>query len=316
MDTDDEDAEQGHSEISCGPNCMVPKLLVSVVRAELDAAKKTTQYVIHLSLLNSQLEWTVKRRFSEFLKIRHDVYYAFLGMNVNQCFGCRWFSQSLCDFEFPRKHLVNSKGRMVIRHRRTKLDRFCRLMAAHTFSAIPKCVRCSVEPFNTIREFFTANALMPPHVTASQIREALVPGRFAAISDPRKSKIEFRRGHGVFKVLQVEKPIHLQWSEYDAAMRNERIRRRRHYSSCTSDARSSADDTVDLDEEKPPSHRPSSSSESSDTVEVLTPSVSLQPPQKAPENKEESFERPRADARADTLPWNLRSPRHTAAKEA
>ncbi|DBA03265.1 TPA: hypothetical protein N0F65_011624 [Lagenidium giganteum] len=204
------------SNISCGPGSMAPKVLVGIIRT--DEVNGKTVYVMRCMLIASELEWIVQRRYSEFLDIRTDLAHFFARTMVNQCFGCRWFSQTLNSFDFPRKHMLSSRDLDVVRHRKQQLDSFARLLAAHTFSSIPKCVKCSKGPFTRVRDFFLKAATLPAHLTYRQIRMALVPEAFSAISDPSKSKIEFRRGHGILRVLQVETPVNSKRDEYEQAM--------------------------------------------------------------------------------------------------
>jgi hypothetical protein len=315
-DDDDGEGDQRHSEISCAPNCSAPKLLVGVVRVDNEHGK--TLYVLKLQLVGSSIEWMVKRRYSEFLELRDEVYHGFMRRNVNQCFGCRWFYNSLRDFGFPRKHLVSSKEQETIRFRKNRLDRFARLLTAHTFSAIPKCVQCRETPFCRIRNFFTANALLPSHVTPKQLEAALVPERFAAISDPLKSKIEFRRGHGIFRVFQVEKPILVQWSEIEAAKRTKRLQRRYSSTSRLTPPCQISEGDDGLDEEKPAVPLLMEGGEKDELEGAATESkvvatdnaVPLQPLAYNKRTRTTETNASRWDR------WELASPTHSAAKQA
>lgn len=207
-----------YSNISCGLHSMTPKMIVGIV-GTVECEKKT-MYTIRCVMVTNDMEWVVRRRYSEFLEIKDDLLTFFSRISVNQCFGCRWFSQSLHGFEFPRKQLIASRDPDVIRQRRKRLDSFARLLAAHTFSAIPKCVNCSKGPFSRIRDFFLKSASIPDHLSFKSIRLSLAPEAFAPISDPNKSKIEYRRGNGILRVLQVEKPVCSKRNEYEIAMRD------------------------------------------------------------------------------------------------
>lgn len=194
-----------YSQISCGPNSMASKMLVGII--DVADIHGKTSYTIRAVLANSNLEWIVHRRYSEFLELKEDLMEFFERCMVPQCFGCRWFSQSLNRFEFPRRRLLSSREPDVIKHRKDVLDQFARLLAAHTFSAIPKCVSCSKSPFMRVRSFFLKNATIPPLLSFKVIRNALEPENFSAIADPSKSKIEFRKGNSIMRMVQVEKPV-------------------------------------------------------------------------------------------------------------
>ncbi|TMW60642.1 hypothetical protein Poli38472_000684 [Pythium oligandrum] len=245
----EDDGDDSFSQIACGPSSMAPKLLVGI--ASVESENRKTVYQLQLSLVDTDHEWSVRRRYSEFLQVRDDLRLLFYPSRVtNQCFGCRWFLQSLRGFEFPRKHLVTSKDPEVIRSRKLALDRFARLVSSHTFSGIPRCVRCSQTPFDLVKDFFTRNATVPSHTSLERIRNTLVPERFAPIVDPSKSKIEFRRGYGIFKMLQVEKPIYLTWEEHGQAQRRKRLEARMSLESVDG---ASDDITIEETASRPPS---------------------------------------------------------------
>lgn len=215
MEMDIEDSS--YSQISCGPSSMAPKVLVGII--DVAAINGKTAYVVRSELSKSNIEWMVQRRYSEFLELRDDLQAFFTRRMVQQCFGCRWFFQSLKGFKFPRRHLLNSRDPDVIAQRKSSLDQFARLLASHTFSAIPKCISCSKLPFARVRDFFLKNATIPPLLSFQIIYNALSPENFSAIADPKKSKIEFRRGHGIIKMLQVEKPVHSKRMSQEQAFR-------------------------------------------------------------------------------------------------
>lgn len=209
--------DSSYSQISCSPGSMAPKVLVGIV--DVADVNGKTAYIIRSVLAASNMEWMVQRRYSEFLELRDDLLAFFTRRMVQQCFGCRWYFQSLSGFDFPRRHLLNSRDSDVIAQRKNSLDQFARLLASHTFSAIPKCISCSKLPFARVRDFFLKNATIPPLLSFKIIYNALSPENFSAIADPKKSKIEFRRGHGIVKMLQVEKPVHSKRVSQEQAFR-------------------------------------------------------------------------------------------------
>lgn len=196
------------SHIYCGVNSTEPKVIVSI--SDVVRVENHTMYTIQAALNDSGLFWSAQRRYSEFLELRDALVAFFRRSIVRQCFGCRWFTQSLESFAFPRRHFLCSRDPGVIRDRTVGLESFARMLAVHAFSAIPKCVSCSKLPFMLVRDFFVENAHVALPLTIELVREALVPRAFAAIADPNKSKIEFRRGHGILKVLQSEKPVYFK----------------------------------------------------------------------------------------------------------
>lgn len=199
---------------------MAPKVLVGIFSATTLESGKTA-YAVHARLASSETEWTVLRRYSEFLELRDDLVSFFARCMVPQCFGCRWFVQSLNGFAFPRRRMLRSHDPEVIQRRKSALDQFARLLASHAFSAIPKCVSCSKLPFARVRDFFIKDATFAPPVTFRLITDALQVENLSAIADPSKSKIEFRRGHGILKMLQVEKPVHSKRTSVAQAFRDQ-----------------------------------------------------------------------------------------------
>ncbi|KAF1335397.1 Membrane protein, partial [Globisporangium splendens] len=207
--------DSSYSKIACGPESIAPKVLLGII--DVADVNRKTSYAIRCEVLKSTFEWTVQRRCSEFLELKDDLVAFFDRCMVPQCFGCRWFSQSLSGFEFPRRHLLSSRESEVIQHRKTGLDQFAWLLAAHTFSTIPKCVSCSKWLFARVCDFFLKDATIPPKLSFKIIRNALEPESFSAIADPSKSKIEFRKGNSIMKMLQVEKPVFSKRMQHERA---------------------------------------------------------------------------------------------------
>ncbi|TYZ63011.1 hypothetical protein PybrP1_000731 [[Pythium] brassicae (nom. inval.)] len=221
--------DSSYSQISCGPSSIAAKLLVGIVAVSATGGRTT--YTVRAQLAGTNFEWTVQRRFSDFLQLRDDLVAFFARCMVQQCFGCRWFGQSLHGFAFPRRRLLSSRGTDVVLRRRCALEQFARLLAAHAFSAIPKCVMCSKLPFARVRDFFVKDAALPPHVGRHHhdaLFFALRVENFSAIADPKKSKIEFRRGHGILRMLQIEKTVHSKRAHHEQAFRDQVRRDQQH----------------------------------------------------------------------------------------
>lgn len=218
--------DSSYSQISCGPSSIAAKLLVAIVAVANTGG--CTTYTIHAQLAGTSFEWTVQRRFSEFRQLRDDLVAFFARRMVQQCFGCRWFGQSLDGFAFPRRRLLSSRGPDVVVHRKCALEQFARLLASHAFSSIPKCVSCSKLPFARVRDFFVKGAAFPPHIRHDALFYALRVEHFSAIADPKKSKIEFRRGHGILRMLQIEKTVHSKRAHHEQAF-HDQVHRDQHH---------------------------------------------------------------------------------------
>lgn len=211
MDASDED--DSYSLITCGPGSLASKLLVGVVDVK-ESPRGATTYVLRCSVVKSELEWLVERRYSEFAEVRQALHDFFSATRVFQCFGCRWFAHALRFFRFPRRRVLSSRSKRSIRKRKVELHQFACLLAAHTFSSVPKCTRCSQRIFGRVRDFFSLGANVSHPSSAAAIAQALQPQKFAPISDPSKSKLEFRRRQGIYKVVQAEKAVFSKRCDY------------------------------------------------------------------------------------------------------
>ncbi|KAE9247576.1 hypothetical protein PF004_g4266 [Phytophthora fragariae] len=206
-----------HSSITCRPDSLRPKLVAKLLNVKPSPRMGTpTQYVLQCTLDKTDLEWTVERRYSDFRELRKVLHAFFLrrgGGARPQCFGCAWFTQTLRGYWFPRRHLLCSRSPDVINQRRVGLHQFVLLLASHTFSAVPKCTSCANTISPTVRDFFLRGASLPEHLNLKTLERALQPDNFSPVSDPSKSKIEFRKKRSVWKVLQMERPVFSKLSE-------------------------------------------------------------------------------------------------------
>ncbi|KAL4095949.1 hypothetical protein PRIC1_009316 [Phytophthora ramorum] len=212
------DDECFHSSITCRPDSLKPKLVVKLVNAKPSLRMgDPTKYILQCSLAETDIEWSVERRFSEFRDMQKVLQAFFLqrgGGARPQCFGCAWFAQSLRGYWFPRRHLLCSRSPDVISQRQVALHQFVLILASHTFSAVPKCVSCADAIFPQVRDFFLRGASLPDNLGLKSLERTLRPENFSPVSDPSKSKIEFRKARSVWKVLQMEKPVYSKLSEY------------------------------------------------------------------------------------------------------
>ncbi|ETN05171.1 hypothetical protein PPTG_14820 [Phytophthora nicotianae INRA-310] len=207
-----------HSSISCRSDNLDPKLVVKLANVKPGMHMgDPTRYVLQCSLANTDHEWSVERRFSEFRDLLKALRAFFLrhgGGARPLCFGCTWFTQTLRSYWLPRRHLLCSRSTNVINQRRTELHQFTLILASHTFSAVPKCISCAKTIFPIVRDFFVRDATLPANVSLQTLEQSLQAKNFSPVSDPSKSQIEFRKARSVWKVLQMEKPVYSKLSEY------------------------------------------------------------------------------------------------------
>lgn len=207
-----------HSSIACRPDSLEPKLVVKLVNVKPSPRiRDPTQYVLQCSLANTDLEWSVEHRYAEFRELQKVLRSFFLrrgGGARPQCFGCAWFAQTLRSYWFPRRHLLHSRSPNVINQRRFVLHQFVQILTSHTFSAVPKCTSCANSIFPIVRDFFLRGATLPGNLSLKTLERTLQAENFSPVSDPSKSKIEFRKARSVWKILQMEKPVYSKLSEY------------------------------------------------------------------------------------------------------
>ncbi|KAF1775436.1 Phox homologous domain [Phytophthora cactorum] len=136
-----------HSSIACRSDSLEPQVVVKLVNVKPSTRMgDPTQYILQCSLANTDHEWSVERRYSEFRKLLKVLQAFFLrrgGGARPQCFGCAWFTQTLRSYWLPRRHLLCSRSTSVINQRRAELHQFVLILASHTFSAVPKCISCA-----------------------------------------------------------------------------------------------------------------------------------------------------------------------------
>nr|CCA21387.1 conserved hypothetical protein [Albugo laibachii Nc14] len=159
---------------------------------------------MRLHITGTRLEWTILRRYSDFARLDSWLQLSLIHPVAHECFCCRWFMRSLRGFSFPRKHLFWSKRKDVIESRRNQLEEYCRLLAQHTFSSIPKCVQCSDRVFQYVQSFFTKDAMVHNEHALEEVQNVLTPRAFAVICDPNKSKIVYRKNCGIVQMVQLE----------------------------------------------------------------------------------------------------------------
>ncbi|OWZ24698.1 hypothetical protein PHMEG_000221 [Phytophthora megakarya] len=212
------DNNRCHSNIACQPDSLEPKLVVKLATVKTgEHVSDPTKYVLHCALDKTDLEWAVERRYSEFRALQKVLHRFFLrrgGGARSQCFGCMWFAQTLRSYWFPRRHLLHSRSRDVINQRRIDLHQFMLMLSSHTFSAVPKCTSCAKTIFPIVRDFVLRDVILPANVSFDTLERAVQPENFSPVSDPSKSKLEFRKEHSVWKVLQMEKPVFSKLSDY------------------------------------------------------------------------------------------------------
>lgn len=73
-----------------------------------------TLYSICMLVQPTNQEWTVNRRYSQFLQLRKDIQHK-LGTRGVSCANCASFNRAISKFRFPGKSLMRTNS--VVRHR-------------------------------------------------------------------------------------------------------------------------------------------------------------------------------------------------------
>ncbi|EQC36123.1 hypothetical protein SDRG_06239 [Saprolegnia diclina VS20] len=110
-------------------------------------------------------EWTVNRRYSQFLELREKVL-RFLE-RTQGCPGCANTALAIASFPFPPKAWFRTNK--LVRQRVRDLQSFIQVLIGRAFSAKPKCNTCGAGLQNIVRPFFYRGA-QPIHRHSSIVR--------------------------------------------------------------------------------------------------------------------------------------------------
>ncbi|OQR96011.1 hypothetical protein THRCLA_07412 [Thraustotheca clavata] len=109
-------------------------------------------------------EWTVNRRYSQFLEMRDKVI-RYLERNQG-CPGCASIARAIATFPFPGKAWFRTNK--LVRHRVRDLQAFIQTVINHTYSPKPKCNTCGAGLQTIVRPFFYRGA-QPIHRLSTSI---------------------------------------------------------------------------------------------------------------------------------------------------
>ncbi|OWZ24825.1 hypothetical protein PHMEG_0004 [Phytophthora megakarya] len=98
-----------------------------------------TLYSICMLVQPTNQEWTVNRRYSQFLQLRKDIQHKLATRGVS-CANCASFNRAISKFRFPGKSLLRTNS--VVRHRVSALQDFLKLLAGRVYNDLPKCGIC------------------------------------------------------------------------------------------------------------------------------------------------------------------------------
>lgn len=114
-----------------------------------------TLYSVCMRVQPTGQEWTVNRRYSQFLQLRKDVL-AKLATRGVACPSCASFHRALAHFQFPRKTLLRTNA--VVRRRVNMLQDFLKLLVERVYNDLPKCNICGEQIKKMTRPFLMRGA--------------------------------------------------------------------------------------------------------------------------------------------------------------
>ncbi|KAF1775447.1 Phox homologous domain [Phytophthora cactorum] len=114
-----------------------------------------TLYSICMLVQPTNQEWTVNRRYSQFLQLRKDIQHKLATRGVS-CANCASFNRAISKFRFPAKSLLRTNT--VVRRRVSALQDFLKLLVGRVYNDLPKCGICGEEIKDMMRPFLTRGA--------------------------------------------------------------------------------------------------------------------------------------------------------------
>ncbi|TYZ59668.1 hypothetical protein PybrP1_005461 [[Pythium] brassicae (nom. inval.)] len=136
-----------------------------------------TLYSICMVVQPTAQEWTVNRRYSQFLTLKKELLAALA--QPARCPGCASYHVALAKFPFPPKAMLRTNS--VVRRRVAALQDFLKLLAERTFNDLPKCVICGDEAKKMLRPFLIRGAQPIGPSIVSKIQQSLSLSSFAYV---------------------------------------------------------------------------------------------------------------------------------------
>lgn len=136
-----------------------------------------TLYSICMVVQPTAQEWTVNRRYSQFLALKKELLTVLA--QPTRCPGCASFHIALLKFPFPPKSLLRTNA--VVRRRVAALQDFLKLLVERTFNDLPKCVICGHEAKKILRPFLIRGSQPIGPSIVSKIQQSLSLTSFAYV---------------------------------------------------------------------------------------------------------------------------------------
>ncbi|CAI5725957.1 hypothetical protein KXD40_002007 [Peronospora effusa] len=146
-----------------------------------------TLYSICMLVQPTNQEWTVNRRYSQFLQLRKDIQHKLVSRGVS-CANCASFSLAISKFRFPGKSLLRTNS--VVRRRVSSLQDFLKLLVERVYNDVPKCGICGEEVKDIMRSFFIRGAQPMNGSILSKIYKSLSLDSYVVVDQPVMPVVE------------------------------------------------------------------------------------------------------------------------------
>ncbi|KAE8911044.1 hypothetical protein PF005_g10484 [Phytophthora fragariae] len=140
-----------------------------------------TLYSICMLVQPTNQEWTVNRRYSQFLQLRKDLQHKLSTRGVS-CANCASFNRAIGKFRFPGKSLMRTNS--VVRRRVSALQDFLKLLVGRTYNDLPKCGICGDEIKDMMRPFLIRGAQPMNGSILPKITKSLSLASYAVVEQP------------------------------------------------------------------------------------------------------------------------------------
>ena len=135
----------------------ISPIRILIPAALTSSSAKHTLYSVSIDVRPVAQQWTVNRRYSQFLTLRNELIQLLQQQPSKGCPGCQSFCDEIHQFDFPKKHWVHSNR--IIRGRVSSLQKFLKLIMSRAFDdRVPKCYTCGVSALALLRPFLLRGA--------------------------------------------------------------------------------------------------------------------------------------------------------------
>ncbi|TMW60666.1 hypothetical protein Poli38472_000708 [Pythium oligandrum] len=162
-----------------------------------------TLYSICMAVQPTLQEWTVNRRYSQFLQLRNDLLAA-LG-SQSSCSSCSSFHLAIRKFKFPRKMWI--RANRIVRKRVKSLQSFLKLIVERIYNDLPKCNTCGDQVKKMMRPFLSRGAQPIGESTLPKIQYSLSLQSYAPVDHRKAKELKEQRNAHPQSPVKPETPV-------------------------------------------------------------------------------------------------------------